>query len=85
MIQYRIFDFNLSQFTKRNWTVFFNSHDIFSWLSFITINDRTFWTELSCMFVPKSRLVRLWIISVNVVFVKYVNTKDLINRASTAF
>lgn len=56
-------------------------------LSFITITyliktEIPFWTELSCIFVPKSRMVQLWIISVNLVFVKYVNTKDSLNKPS---
>lgn len=59
--------------------VIFHNHNLFNQ------NWNTFWTELSCIFVPKSRMVQLWIISVNLVFVKYVNMKDSINRASTAF
>lgn len=37
------------------------------------------------VFVPKSRMDQSWIISVNLDFVRYVNTNDSINRASTAF
>lgn len=64
-----------------------NIHDIFcySWVILHNPHFNLIKTELSCIFVPKSRMVQLWIISVNLVFVKYVNTKDSINRASTAF